>query len=375
MLTRAAAFLAMALLPSLAAAPAAAQHENDLHFGISNGRLEVRQPPNFEAPKVMYFTGSAYIRDQGADFYVPQGSSNYQLASMTWQQISITPGLVGGSRFGGANPGFLSLASSGPHLHLPFVAAAPGEYYFTFRLTDGVDQSGNPVPDSDPFTMIWVAGSNYLRVDLPLLRNLPDTPFGGISEGFAGVDIGGLAVSSGPAFWNGFYAQAEDRTGGVFVQSGEPVSTGDRVRVRGTLSTSGSERVIIAHSVESEPGEAPAPVATALRGIGGGRMGKHTPGTSGGAGISSTGLLVRVAGAIRYSAYGDAYIDDGSPAPSDGSGVRGVRIDRGYLPVPLSLPSEGAFVRLTGISGAEVNDEGEILPVIRPRGQEDVVSM
>jgi hypothetical protein len=369
------------IMPSLLAAlaalsgllsPAMAQHENDLHFGIADGRLAVCQPPSFEVPKVMYFVSGAYIRDQGVDFFVPLGSSTYQLSSVTWRQVEISAGLVGGSRFGSGNPGYLDLNANGPHLHLPFVAASPGTYSFTFRLENGIDRYGAPVPDSGLLKMIWVAGSNYARVDFATLRNLPDTPYGAPGNGFAGVDIDGLVVSA--VFASGFYAQTEGRTGGVFVETGESVSAGDRVRVKGWLSTHGAERWIQAVEVTSTEGPEPAPVFVKTRDVGGASSGRHTPGTKDGIGVSTTGLLVRVAGVIRYDMWGSAYICDGSGAPDDGSGIPGVRISQEMLSQPIELPADGSWAAITGISGTEVVGESDVLPVIRPRSGTDVTS-
>jgi hypothetical protein len=238
-------------------------------------------------------------------------------------------------------------------------------------LTDGVDALGNLVPDSESFTMIWVAGSDYAQVDLPLLYNLPDTPHGFPDEGFAGVDVDGLVVSSGGAFEGGFYAQSESRVGGVFVRTYDPVNTGDRVRVRGTLSTSGGERIVDAHIIDATPGAEPRPIAASLQNLGGGPMGKYTPGTKGGVGLSTTGLLVRVAGTIRRHS-GQVFIDDGSdihPEP----GVRGVRIALDNLADAgaVQLPSDGCHAIITGICGTEVYNE-EVRRVIRPRRQADI---
>lgn len=365
-------FFTLAAAMLLAGAiPAIAQHDNDLRFGIVDNQLVVRQPPNFEAPKIMYFDGVLYIRDQGVDFYVAPGTSFYQLSQMTWQQMSITPGLIGGTRFGGSYSGQLTLKSTGPHLHIPFNAVAPGTYIMRSYLKDGTARDGSPVKDSEPFTMIWVAGSNYAQVDLSLLYNLPDTPPGFPDAGFAGVDIDGLVVSAVDAFEGGFYAQSESRSCGVFVRSSEPVAPGARIRVKGILSTVGGERAITAHAITKTSGVAPRPLAMSIRALGGKAPGKYTPGTQGGTGLSTTGALVRVAGIVRY--HGEiACIDDGSPiyrAP----GIRGIRIATETLDWEnsITLPDDGKPAVITGISGSE-EDAGQIHRVIRPRGQADI---
>jgi hypothetical protein len=361
--------------------PLAAQHEHDLHFGIVDGRMAVAEPDTFEVPKVLYFDGENYLRDQGMDgvlVFLPGGGSYWQLKSFTWRQISITPGLSIGNWFGVGKPGYVNL-DDGPnrHLHRLVTARQPGTYVFTSYLHSGIDHRGNPVPDSEPFTMIWVTARNnnndipaYASVDLPLLRNLPDTPLFPLENGWAGVELNGLVVSA--VFPSGFYAQTAGRTGGVFVQGGSGVVPGDRVTVRGWLATRGSERVVVANEPVEKTASGPAPGALTLRcsAVGGGRMGKYTPGTAGGAGLSNTGLLIRVAGILRSEA-GRFYVDDGSPAVNDAASAKGLKVSTELLGSPLVFPPAGTLVVLTGVSGTEESSAG-IIPVIRLRSQSDI---
>lgn len=375
--------LLAALLVGLCAVSASAQHENDLHFGVASGKMLVKAPATCEVPKILYYNGSYWVRDQGIDGVLVLGSpSYYELKSETWQQVSYTPGLVYGGWFGQdwlgspPKPGFVNLDDgSNRHAHKNVMAGVAGTYVIKTYLTNGVDHFGNRVQDSDPWTMIWVTcdpnnldAPAYAQVDLPLLRNLPDTPPNPTDSGFAGIDVSSLVVSG--VFPSGFYAQAENQTGGVFVRTTATVSLGDRVRVKGNLSTNGSERVITAtEPISATAGIPPKPLGVITRSIGGGSAGKYTPGMKGGLGISTTGLLIRVAGVVHYSGT-DAYINDGSQLPS---GLPGVRISQDLLGTPLSLPADGKPLAISGISGTEVVD-GNILPMIRPRGQADVNS-
>lgn len=375
--------LAAVLTLAILAQAGFAQHEHDLHFGIVNGRMAVAEPDTYEVPKVLYFDGENYLRDQGVDgvlVYVPGGVSYFQLKSFTWRQISITPGLNIGTWFGQGRPGFANL-DDGPnrHLHRLVSARQPGTYLFTSYLHNGIDHLGNPVPDSEPFTMIWVTARNndnddpaYAAVDLPILRNLPDTPLFPLENGWAGVELAGLVVSA--VFPSGFYAQTPGRTGGVFVQGGSGVVAGDRVTVRGWLATQGSERVVVLNEPVEKTASGPAPRPLTLRcsAVGGARMGKYTPGTKNGAGISNTGLLVRVAGVLR-SESGKLYVDDGSPAVNDAASVGGVKVSTQLLGLPAVFPPSGSFVVLTGVSGTEETSSG-VIPVIRVRGQSDIVT-
>lgn len=375
-------FIAILAAALCCAAPASAQHENDLHFGVSDGKMCVKSPATFEVPKIMYYNGTYWVRDQGIDGYLDiasDGSTYYELKSVTWKEISYTLGFIYGGWFGqdwlgnAAKIGYVNLDdSSNRHIHKTVAAGNPGTYFLKTYITNGIDHDGNIVSDSDPWTMIWVTSDTdnidapaYAQVDLQILRNLPDTPSDPTYNGFAGVDIDGLVVSG--IFSTGFYAQTEGRTGGVFVQASQSVSLGDRVRVKGYLSTNGSERIITANeNITAASGNPPKPLGVTVGHIGGGSMGKYTPGTTGGIGLSTTGLLVRVAGKIKKLGS-DAYICDGSS--------QDVRISQDMLSSALTIPADGKCVAITGISGTEVASDGSILPVIRPRKQEDITAV
>ncbi len=364
----AACFLAATLLPTCALG----QHEHDLHFGNDNGTLAIKRPPNFEVPKIMNDAGPVYVRDQGVDFYVPSGWTHYELSQMRMQQDYITPGLTGGSYFGGSNPGYLDLDSSGPHIHMAFATTSPGTYFFEFHLTNGLDWWGVPVADSGKITMIWVADSNYAEVDLFHIRNMPDTPSGSPGNGFAGVEVNGLVVSSGNAFYDGFYAQTSDRSAGIYIESTQSVSAGDVIDVQGTLKTSGGERIIDADSVTISSGNAPEPMFMPTRSLAAGAPGKHSPATYEGAGLSPTGMLVKLAGVVRYDTWGDAYLDDGSILPDYGNEKPGIRIDTYKLSSPITLPADGTFTTIVGIAATEKTFSGDVVPILRPRGQMDI---
>ena len=70
--------LAAVLTLAILAQAGFAQHEHDLHFGILGGRMAVVEPDTFEVPKVLYFDGENYLRDQGLDgvlVFLPGGGS------------------------------------------------------------------------------------------------------------------------------------------------------------------------------------------------------------------------------------------------------------------------------------------------------------
>jgi hypothetical protein len=356
----------------LAAAPMSA-HENDLLFGSEDGRAAVLHPAAYECPRIMLPTGpplNLWVRDIGVDFARETPGGPYFLQSVTWQQVAHTPGLTVGSAFGDGRPGFVNLTSAAPHVHFQAAARSAGTYILRSFLRNAVSREGAPLSPSPEFYTILVAGSDYAHVDLPLLRNLPDTPPGSPANGYAGVEVQGLTVSTGAAFAGGFYAQTPGRSAGIFVQSSAAVAEGDTVRVRGKLATVGGERVIVADTVEAQPGQPPRPLGMTVRSLGGASMGRYTPGTDGGVGVSSAGLLVRVAGTLREHA-GVLYLDDGS-FPLEGQ-PPGVPISLERLASPFSLPEPGSHVIVTGICGQAPDGQGRLRPVLQPRRPEDIV--
>lgn len=353
-------------------ASAVSAHENDLMFGYDAGQAAVMSPAAYECPRIMLPTGpplNLWIRDIGVDFARQPGGGAYLLESVTWQQVSCTAGLTIGSAFGDGRPGFVTLTSTAPHVHFQAAARNPGTYILRSYLKNAVAKGGAQVAPSAEFYTILVAGSDYALVDLPLLRNLPDTPAGSPANGFAGVEVRNLVVSTGQAFAGGFYAQTPGRSAGVFIQSNTPVAEGDVVRVRGKLATVDGERVIVADSVETEPGAPPRPLGMTVRSLAAASAGRYTPGADGGVGVSSVGLLVRVAGTLREH-DGVLYLDDGSA--SLGGQPAGVRLSLERLATPFSLPEPGSVVIVTGVSGHVVDGDGKIRPVLRPRGPGDI---
>lgn len=329
-------FLPALLLP--AADLALAHGSHTLHLGTVGGRLAVKLPADFEIPKLMFKAGSTYIRDFGADIYwsMPNG---YDLSSVVMRQVDISPGITASDIFGVGAPGDLLLDLMEPHVHVPFTAAAPGTYQMTFRLTDGLDNQGNPVPDSEVFRYIWVAGGNYARVSLDVLRSLPDTPFNPFPREFAGVELTDMVVSASVSA--GFFIQDPARTGGIFVAGTNSVAPGDHVKVQGLLSTVAGERIIVNPMVTVLRSEsAPAPLVVRPSEAGGSSPGKYTPGATGAIGLSNIGLLVKVAGYLERSGP-EIYLSDG----------RGrVLLDTSLTGTPASLPADGSLLVATGIS-------------------------
>jgi sugar lactone lactonase YvrE len=157
------------------------------------------------------------------------------------------------------------------------------------------------------------------------------------------VELDGATVTA--KFSGYFYIQDQGHIPGIRVVAATTVSVGQRVDVLGPVKTVNAEREIqatkvVAHVTNPTP---PTPVYMNLGKLVGGGTGV-IPGLSGGAGLNNEGLLVKVSGKTsgRNTGNSEFYLDDGS-------GMQ-VRI---YAP-GLTIPADGVFITVTGVSGAEI---------------------
>jgi surface-anchored protein len=163
-----------------------------------------------------------------------------------------------------------------------------------------------------------------------------------------------------------FYAQSKNRAWGILVGSSNSVSVGDTVGISGYEYIRSGERTLVATSpVIYEPGTEPKPLLTTLKNVGG------TQDTNVQTRISTTGLLLKVAGKIRRQ-DDRVYIDDGSTSASTSPGTL---IAMDLLQSELSLPEDGSFTIIIGIGGMEKLDCGGTVLVIRPRSQNDILPL
>ena len=162
------------------------------------------------------------------------------------------------------------------------------------------------------------------------------------------LQAGGYAVIWGArvtaAFPGEFWIEQPDRSAGLRIVSGEPVSEGDMVVVTGHVTQAGGDRAIADALVTVlERGSAPAPVGISNR----------SAGTE-----MALGLLVRVWGKRKAAGDGWFTVDDGSGLPVT------VRCD------PFTAaPPEGQFAVATGV----LSRDGEGSPVVRIRRPEDIM--
>ena len=172
------------------------------------------------------------------------------------------------------------------------------------------------------------------------------------------VEMDGPVVTA--EFSGYFYVQDPGRLPGIRVVSAASVTVGQMVDVFGRVKTVQGEReiqqaTVAAHAMSPNP---PTPAGMNLRAMGGSPSGP-VPGVDRGSGLNNVGLLVRVFGKVsdRNATTEEFYLDDGS----------GFKV-RVYAP-GLTIPADGSFVTVTGISGAD-NTSGLNLRVLRARAVE-----
>lgn len=147
-----------------------------------------------------------------------------------------------------------------------------------------------------------------------------------------------------------FYVESPTRACGIKV-TGRSVERNRRVIVGGVMATVNGERKVKAMSIDDCGPDTLAPVGVANKSLR--------------EGVSTTGLLVRTwghAGSIDTE-RGTFTVDDGS-----GAGVKCIAPPDPYF----ELPTDGAFVVVTGISSIELNEQSQLVGVLRIRTQADI---
>lgn len=164
------------------------------------------------------------------------------------------------------------------------------------------------------------------------------------------------------------YVEHQDRSGGIRVM-GRVLERGKRYIIYGDMDTAAGERVIRATAVElaGELEDPLRPLAMPNRSLAG-------------AGLSTTGLLVKTWGRVESVNTTDKsfVIGDGSGAgikclpprltPSESDSPNPGNPDWGTLVHPeFTPPSPDQFVAVTGISSLELGEQNQVTPVIRLR--------
>ena len=170
-----------------------------------------------------------------------------------------------------------------------------------------------------------------------------------------------------------FYVQEEDRFTGIGVLwDGAMPAIGDIVSLSGTLTTVSEERMIQADTVDFEDSSDPKPLGMNELGVGGsdffytaGLFTAGQRGIAGGIGLNNIGLLIRIWGRVSDvdSAETPTWFTIGEPPQNP------VLIT---LPSGVIAPNLSDFVAVTGISSLYDDGNGNLLPKIKVRKQEDI---
>lgn len=149
------------------------------------------------------------------------------------------------------------------------------------------------------------------------------------------------------------YVSDADRVSGIRIaDAGAGLLVGDRVEVRGTVTTykpdgkTACEKQVSSASISWVSSGVPlAPLAMICRTVGGGPMGQ-APGEEDGLGLNCIGSLVKISGRVT-SAYGRVFcVDDGS-GTADSFGRLGVMVICPDMNTPVSV---GDAVSVTGVA-------------------------
>ena len=191
-----------------------------------------------------------------------------------------------------------------------------------------------------------------------------------------------LVVSLVPQSETGFfYAQDEDGTAGLRVESDTVPTVGDRVLVRGELTRNANGERLVTDAtvtVTTTGGAGPAPRMIVNKAVGG----KGYTETTGPAlyGLTDQGLLHTVTGRVTRYALDDlgepvVWVDDGSAVSAGGEDI-GIKV----IKTTLYLTEDAIgrdYYKITGVVTSEVVD-GKQIRVLRGRGYmfpEDVVQV
>ncbi len=225
---------------------------------------------------------------------------------------------------------------------------------------------------------VSLGGWNWPATDTPM--NIPDAscvtlyipgstpvPIGEIKQTVDSLPVFAWGKVVSARFADRFYVQDAMRASGIAVMSSNAVNPGDVVTLKGDMGTVGCERVIQPTSVfVNGTGAAPTPLSMIGRSVGGKPLNAITPGFSDSNSLNNIGLLIATTGRVTKTGTDWFYLADGS-STDDASGNPGIRVSAPGI----AIPSAGAVVTVTGISGCLDAGYGNAR-VIYPRVQDDI---
>jgi len=271
-----------------------------------------------------------------------------------------------------ADPGFVDPGNADYRLppSSPCTDAADGDAAPPTDIAGSARYDHPLIPDTGTGSPTYADIGAYEYI--PASIDLPGTK---LLEDLWAVDVSGLIVSR--TFTGYFYAQTEDRSVGVRVESQSIVYEKDRVDVVGVVRTnSAGERYIDASAVTLVGTVADLrPIGFVNGRIGGGdwfyneSTGAGQKGIAGASGLNNIGLVIRTWGRVTYANTDYFYLDDGS-ALNDGSGHIGLKV---WAP-GLTIPAQGSRAQVTGISSC-FKPDGNLRRLILVSTPDDIVEL
>jgi len=158
-----------------------------------------------------------------------------------------------------------------------------------------------------------------------------------------------LVTASGSDQPGAIYVQETGGSAGIRTDSNDIHAKGAKVQAAGRLQLNGNQELYLSNSEVASVGGSQTlrPVGLSGSALGGGTFGLQ-PGVTGGSGINTIGLLVKIWGNVTYATASPPHyfvVDDGSGL-LDPAGRQGVGCYCGNI----TPPSAGTFVSVTGIS-------------------------
>ena len=236
---------------------------------------------------------------------------------------------------------------------LPYTFTSPGDGVKTVSV-QYEDELGN----------VGDIYSDDIEYHEPVVMNIPDAKMVPSSTGVRLVNKAVTALLPEGILLPGFfYIEEDDLCAGIRVMSSEmPVSTNVYVTIEGVVQTVEGEREIVLTRLERGEPRSPIPALgiNNLR-LGGGDF-YYQQGITGAYGLNNIGLLVTIWGTVVECDPGEEWfrVDDGS----------GVNV-KCIVPDDVTLPRDGTYVSVTGISSCETIGE-YLYRLLRVRTQQDI---
>ena len=161
------------------------------------------------------------------------------------------------------------------------------------------------------------------------------------------------------AFPGEFYIESPDRSAGVKVMSGAPVSCGDKVDITGAMDTDSVERVVSNTAVTPTGTGTIRPIFMRNKDLGGNKA-NSPAGPKDGVGPNNVGLLIKTSGKVVQANTNCLIIDDGS--------------EPGLVKVMMTVPhsiTRDQYVVVAGIVSLELTPT-DFLRFVRTRSNSDV---